>query len=173
MRQINANQLQDLVADISLERDRLKRLEQEIQDVQQEIQLDPARSHLFYESLALKLHNFYTGCERIFRLVAIELNGGVPSSSDWHKRLLDRMTIAREGRQAMLRPETARQLQEFLGFRHIVRNLYGFELDRDRIAQLVSKHPAVWLQVEQDVNEFIEWLKDLAFSLEEDLFLDQ
>lgn len=27
------------------------------------------------ESAALRLHNFYTGCERIFKIIAVELNG--------------------------------------------------------------------------------------------------
>jgi hypothetical protein len=168
MRQINANQMRDLAADIELECDRLQRLEQDIRQVEQEIRHDPSRADLFYENLALKLHNFYTGCERIFRLVAIELNGGVPSSNDWHKRLLDRMTIAREGRIAVINAETARQLQEYLGFRHIVRNIYGFELERDRIAQLVEKYPAVWWRVKQDVDVFVEWLRNLAASLDQD-----
>ncbi|NJN29946.1 MAG: hypothetical protein HC824_05470 [Synechococcales cyanobacterium RM1_1_8] len=97
--------------------------------------------------------------------MAIELNRGVPASSDWPKRLLDRMTVVREERPAVIRPKTARQLQEFLGFRHIVRNLYGFELDDERIAQLLSKYPAVWQQVDQDINDFAKWLEDLATSL--------
>jgi hypothetical protein len=168
MKSFSAAQIRDLVADIELERSRLERLNLDVQRVQQEIQRDPDRTGLFYENLALKLHNFYTGCERIFRLVAIELNGGVPSSNDWHKRLLDRMTIEREARQAVIKPETAYQLQEYLGFRHVVRNLYGYELDSERIARLVEKYPAVWLQVKQDLDEFMEWLDHLVDTLEQD-----
>jgi hypothetical protein len=45
------------------------------------------------ESAALRLHNFYTGCERIFRLIAAEVNGGVPKDLDWHKRLLTQVGL--------------------------------------------------------------------------------
>ncbi len=43
---------------------------------------------IYMESLALKLHNFYNGCERIFEKIAVDINGGIPGSFDWHKRLL-------------------------------------------------------------------------------------
>jgi hypothetical protein len=43
----------------------------------------------------------------------------------------------------------------------VVRNLYGYELDSERIARLVEKYPAVWLQVKQDLDEFMEWLNHL------------
>lgn len=114
-------------------------LEAEIQYVQAEIQRDPQHAALFYENLALKLHNFYTGCERIFRLIASELNGALPSGHDWHKRLLDRMRSEREGRPAVLASETAQLLEKYLAFRHIVRNIYGFELDPQEVLVLESE----------------------------------
>ena len=107
MQQISVNQMQELAADIALELERLRHLEGQIQRVMVEIQNDPTRADLFYESLALKLHNFYTGCERIFRLVATDLNGGLPGGQDWHRRLLERMSTERDGRPAVIRRETA------------------------------------------------------------------
>ncbi|ASC71096.1 hypothetical protein XM38_020460 [Halomicronema hongdechloris C2206] len=165
MREISPAAIRDLALDIETELAKLARLEQAIAAVQAEIAADPERASLFYENLALKLHNFYTGCEKILCLVAVELNGGVPSGADWHKRLLERMGQAREGRAAVLEAETTRQLQEFLGFRHIVRNLYGFELDTQRVAALVANYPAVWAAVRRDVQRFVQWLRSLADHL--------
>ena len=165
MRPISSAAIRELAADIEGELARLKQLEEEIKRVQGEIQLDPARSDLFYENLALKLHNFYTGCEKILQLVAVELNGGLPSGADWHKRLLDRMSQEREGRPPVLARPTASRLREFLGFRHIVRNLYGFELDADRVEALVKSYPSVWSSVSDDVRAFVEWLRTLAAEI--------
>ncbi|WP_008313453.1 hypothetical protein [Leptolyngbya sp. PCC 6406] len=162
MRPISAAALRELAADIEAELARLSRLEQAIQQVQAEIERDQLRSHLFYENLALKLHNFYNGCEKILRLVAVELNGGLPTGADWHQRLLDRMGQEREGRPAVLAPETASHLREFLSFRHIVRNLYGFELDSSRVAALLDRYPSLWAKVLRDVKAFVEWLRTLA-----------
>jgi len=165
MRSISPAAIRELAADLEAELQRLARLEVAIAQVQSEIAHDPERAALFYENLALKLHNFYTGSEKILQLVAIELNGGVPSGSDWHKRLLERMSQLREGRPAVFEPDTARRLTEFLGFRHIVRNLYGFELDPDRVASLVEKYPGMWRDVQSDVTRFVSWLRNLAEQL--------
>ncbi|MEL7510414.1 MAG: hypothetical protein AAFN42_24040 [Cyanobacteria bacterium J06554_1] len=169
MRPLSSINLRELAADIEFELDRLRQLEQSIQYVQQEIERDPVHAELYYENLALKLHSFYTGCERIFSLVATELNGGLPSGSDWHKRLLDRMSTEREGRIAVIQPRTAKLLQEVLGFRHVVRSLYGFELDPERIRRLIENYPAVWAKFEADVVEFVAWLRDLATTVESQL----
>lgn len=56
-------------------------------------------------------------------------------------------------------------LQEYLAFRHVVRNIYGFELDPERLDSLVKRYPLVWRKFEQDVREFVDWLKSLADKL--------
>jgi hypothetical protein len=166
MRQIKAVEVRALAADILAELAKMQQLEVQIRYVQMELGQAPERADLLYENFALKLHNFYTGCERIFQLVVSELNGGVPSGSDWHRRLLDRMKAEREGRPAVISIALASRLQEYLGFRHVVRSLYGYELDPDRIAKLVDNYSGVWLQFEQEVQGFVLWLEGLATSLE-------
>jgi hypothetical protein len=165
MREIAPDELRALAADLEVELERLSKLEQEIQRVQLEIQRDPDRARLFYELQALKLHNFYTGCERIFSLIASELNGGMPSGFDWHKRLLHRMTVEYADRPPVLKVETAKQLEEFLAFRHVVRNVYGFELDVERVQRLVDRYVATWQNFDIDGRTFILWLLALAAQM--------
>lgn len=162
MRQTSPDELLGLAADITAELEYLRRLAADMAAVRAEIDRDPTHARLFYENLALKLHSFYTGCERIFQTVAAELNGAVPTGFDWHRRLLERMSIAWQGRPALLAPASAEQLREYLAFRHVVRNIYGFELDIERIARLVERYPLVWGQVEADVERFTAWLGALA-----------
>jgi len=166
MRESNPNELLAIATDLELELGLMKRLERDILLVQQEIQRDPQRAHLFYEVQALKLHNFYTGCERIFSLIVSEFNGGKPSGFDWHKRLLQRMTVAQQERPPVISTETAQRLDEYLGFRHVVRNVYGFDLDIERVARLIQTYPAVWHQFESEMQAFIAWLRELAASLD-------
>lgn len=167
MKQVSATDLRELIADIETELTRLERLAQGIKQVRSAIQREPEQAATFYESLALKLHNFYTGCERISQLIISELNGSIPSGYDWPKRLLERMSIEREDRPAVISPSTAQKLQEYLGFRHIVRNLYGFELDPERIDRLVANQEPIWKQFAQEVRSFINWLQNLSEELEE------
>jgi len=98
MRKFKPTEIIALAEDILSELTKVKQLESQIRRVQTELNHDSTRADLLYENFALKLHNFYTGCERIFQLVATELNGGTPSGSDWHRRLLDRMQTEREDR---------------------------------------------------------------------------
>lgn len=162
MKQISPDAVRGLAADIQVELEQLRRLAADIASVQAEIEQDPARTRIYYENLALKLHNFYNGCERIFRLIVSELNGAAPEGFDWHRRLLERMGMAWQGRPALLTAETLGGLREFLAFWHVVRNIYGFELDISRVEQLVTQYPTVWANVEADVIQFATWLETLA-----------
>jgi hypothetical protein len=165
MRQVSSDELLGLTADISVELEHLSNLAGDVAAVCAEIERDPGHARLFYENLALKLHNFYTGCERIFQIVASELNGAPPTGFDWHRRLLERMGVAWQGRPALLSPDSLESLREYLAFRHVVRNIYGFELDVDRIERLIERYPQVWSQVEIDTRRFIAWLHALADQL--------
>jgi len=43
-------------------------------------------------TVALNLHSFYTGVERIFREIARTIDGSMPEGADWHRRLLRQMS---------------------------------------------------------------------------------
>lgn len=165
MRQVSADALLGLAADITAEVGHLRALAGDVSAVLAEIEQDPDHARLFYENLALKLHNFYTGCERVFQTVVSELNGAPPTGFDWHRRLLERMGTVWQGRPAVLSPVTAEELREYLAFRHVVRNIYGFELDLERIQRLVEHYPRVWAQVEADLQRFIGWLQEFSDQL--------
>ncbi|MFQ3631066.1 hypothetical protein [Roseiflexus sp.] len=44
-------------------------------------------------------------------------------------------------------------------------NLYGFELDAERIERLIARYSVVWGQVEADCQRFVAWLETLADRL--------
>lgn len=111
------------------------------------------------ESAALRLHNFYTGCERIFKLIASEVNGSVSHELDWHKRLLTQVALDIEGiRPAVISLQTRKDLEELLRFRHVVRNIYGFELDTDRIEDLINLATSIFPRLQKEVEKFIAFL---------------
>jgi hypothetical protein len=166
MAQMSAAQIREIASDIHAELKKIAELEQQIKAVRLQMPENPDLTTIFYESLALKLHNFYTGCERIFQIVATDLNGGLPTSFNWHRRLLDRMAIPHPDRPALLSPKTAQRLEEYLAFRHVVRNIYGFELKPERLDKLIADYAEVWQQFHQDIQMFIEWLNQLADQLE-------
>lgn len=111
------------------------------------------------------VHDFYTGIERVFESIAPELNGGLPASPSWHRELLETMTLDLPGlRPPLLRTETAHALQEFLRFRHLFRNLYGFELEWSRLRALLERLPTTWAAVQTDLERFVAFLDAAAME---------
>jgi len=103
------------------------------------------------------LHDFYNSCERIFRRVNRDINGRSIQSEGWHKELLYRMTIEIEGiRPRVISEESAAELDDYLSFRHVFRNIYGFELKGERLDRLVDKFRRVSKNFIAEINEFIK-----------------
>jgi hypothetical protein len=75
------------------------------------------------------------------------------------------MTLSHEGRPPLISAQTALLLEKYLAFRHVVRNLYGYELEAARIAQLVTEQGAIWQQFEAEINTFVTWLRQTAEQL--------
>jgi len=111
------------------------------------------------ESTALRLHNFYTGCERIFKLIATEINGGLPQDEAWHKRLLTQVALEVPSiRPAVISETTREQLHALLAFRHVVRNVDGYELEPERVAALQKLAVEVFRQFAKEVETFVLYL---------------
>lgn len=49
------------------------------------------RDDYYLDSVALNLHGFYSGLERVFEKVASTIDGSVPSAANWHRELLNQM----------------------------------------------------------------------------------
>lgn len=118
---------------------------------------------VFLDASALNLHAFYTGLERIFRQIAVEIDGSVPSGADWHRALMKQMTTEIPGlRPAVLSSTTAQDLDEFLRFRHVVRTIYAFNLDPERVERLVSRLSPVFTTDRVELLRFADVLDTLA-----------
>ena len=58
--------------------------------------------------------------------------------------------------------ETARLLGEFLRFRHLFRNVYGFELEWPRLRGLARRVPRTWRLLKTDIERFLKFLEATA-----------
>ncbi|WP_198949658.1 hypothetical protein [Synechococcus sp. 1G10] len=84
------------------------------------------------------------------------------SLDPWQRRLLDRMAIGTETRPAVLSPAVRLGLTELLAFRHVVRHLYAYELEADRVKLLLQRAIALWPQITADLESFQAWLEELV-----------
>jgi len=67
-----------------------------------------------------------------------------------------------ELRPPVLTTEAAKSLDEFLRFRHVLRNIYAFQFDPERIARLVSLVRPVWQRVETELTVFTSFLEQVG-----------
>lgn len=156
----NESEIPVLVAEI---KDELQRLEKVVESLAK--RKGPLASEEITDSTALRLHNLYTGCERIFKRIVAEVNGIALQDLDWHKRLLNQMALEiKEVRPAIITPETRRDLEALLRFRHVVRNFYGYELVPERIEPLVSLCVALYPRFVHEVEDFITFLNGIYHS---------
>jgi hypothetical protein len=103
------------------------------------------------------IHDFYNSAENIFRMIAEELNGGVPRGESWHRLLLMEMkTEVAVSRMPVISENLYQMLDMCLRFRHLFRNSYGVFLDPVKtreIAGIVLKANKI---LRQEINSFLE-----------------
>ena len=116
-------------------------------------------SYVYRRAKGSILQDFYNACERIFEVIGREINGGLPFTEQWHKKLLYQMTIGIKGiRPAVISKELAAELDEYFSFRHVFRNIYGFELKGERLDRLVEKFGKIAKSFQKEIKNFINKL---------------
>ncbi len=113
----------------------------------------------YLDSVALNLHGFYSGIERIFERLAETLDGSLPSGENWHQALLVQMSKEVTGiRPAVISQPTAKRLDDYRGFRHVVRNVYTFHFDSAKLEKLVLGVEETFAQLKAELLAFADFL---------------
>ena len=101
--------------------------------------LRPDEQDFFLDSVALNLHDFYAGIERLFEGIGKTVDQNIPTDPHWHQSLRKHMqNDMPDVSPAVLTEDSVALLSEFLRFRHIVRNVYAFNLDPERLDHLLQ-----------------------------------
>lgn len=96
--------------------------------------------NVYLDSVALNLHSFYSGLEKLFELIAKHIDHSIPEGETWHRDLLNQMACEVDDiRPAVISQNNAKSLDEFRRFRHLVRNIYTTNLVPGRIEKLMSR----------------------------------
>ena len=90
------------------------------------------------------IHDFYTGAERIFERIAVQMDDYLPAGLHWHTDLLGQMERPwGEKRAAILDHGLALRLHRYMRFRHLFRHTYGYELVWEELRPLVEGLPSI------------------------------
>ncbi len=115
----------------------------------------------YLDGVALNLHGFYSGLERIFEKIALAIDGSVPSRANWHRELLNQMSIdVPDIRPAVISDELRENLEDYLGFRHVVRNVYTYHLNPEKLEALVIQVKTVFEKAKAEMAGFCKFLQN-------------
>ena len=115
---------------------------------------------VYLDSVALNLQGFYTGFERVFTQIAETVDGSLPRGDNWHELLLRRMmSEVPRIRPAVISAETGRLLDELRRFRHVVRNVYTYKFNQEKIEILVKSATDVYERLKAELNTFADFLE--------------
>jgi len=116
---------------------------------------------LYLDGVALNLHSFYSGLERLFEIIATSIDRTLPQGANWHRVLLEQMTFEVPNiRPAVISKRTCEALDEYRGFRHVVRHIYTFQFEAVKVQRLVEKAPTVLAQVHSELLAFAVFLEN-------------
>lgn len=114
-------------------------------------------------SLGYSLHNIYNALENCFRQISRSFENHVQDGTRWHRELLDKMFLDIKHLRPAVLPEQLRSvLGELLGFRHVFRHAYDFELDQAKTVALWNRWLAENASVKQSLTLFANELEEVG-----------
>jgi hypothetical protein len=115
---------------------------------------------VYTDSVALNLHSIYSGLERIFELIARHVGEKIPSGELWHRDLLKQMSQEQKDlRPAVISADSFFCLDEMRRFRHLVRNVYTFNLVPEKVEPIVADLVTSWSKVQAEILAFADFLE--------------
>ncbi|BBO81329.1 antitoxin [Desulfosarcina ovata] len=159
-----AYNIQLLKADIADELVKIEMVVKEFNDVKKKIELPPEKVPNYDRgAVGYLLHNFYNGCENIFRSIARFFENDLGQST-WHKDLLKRMKMEISGyRPRVIDDELYARLDDFRAFRHKFRHAYAFELDWEREQIVARKLLPTSKMLKKQINHFLDQITEIDF----------
>jgi len=157
----------------------VERIRGEMQDLERIVQrASQSWSHVtetpgeqaYLDSVALNLHSFYSGLERLFELIIRHVDRNLPTGEVWHRDLLLEMANdLTEIRPAVISQASVLMLDEFRRFRHLVRHVYAMNLLPEKMAGLMTDLNKLWPKVCAELLAFSDFLEAIPMDEEKDL----
>jgi len=143
----------------------LDRIVRRAEDVWREASRNIGEQDIYLDSVALNIHSFYSGMEKLFELISYCIDNNRPAGRTWHRDLLRKMTEEVQGvRPAVINTCWLPQLDELRRFRHLVRNVYTHNIVPEKVAPIVSALPDLWPHLKDELLAFADFLSELKNS---------
>ena len=148
-----------LIDEIKIEFANLERLLGEMNELLGRISDKP--NFIEIRGAASIIHDFYSGIEKIFERIAINIDNHLPKGENWHIELLSQMKKPFTGKRApIISEELFKKLKKYLDFRHLFRHIYGFELDWERFKDLCLNLENILKEIKIEIERFLKEFKE-------------
>jgi serine phosphatase RsbU (regulator of sigma subunit) len=105
------------------------------------------------------LHNVYNALENTFEQISRTFENHINDRTQWHRELLSKICLKIPGiRPAVIAVDARHVLGDLLGFRHVFRHAYDYNLNADRIRLLIRDWNVARPHVVASMENFREWL---------------
>lgn len=121
---------------VELELTQLRRLLREYSSLLQKASEEELEGAELLACAAL-VHSFYNGVENVFKRIALEIDGSIPSGQKWHADLLVQMEEESALRPAVISTDLRLRLGQYMDFRHVFRHAYSFDMQWAKMRGLV------------------------------------
>ena len=123
----------------------------------------------YLDGVAFNLQAFYTGVERSLELIIAQVDQDRPAGPNWHQVLLQTAaTEIHQLRPAVISLATQDVLDRYRGFRHVARNIYGFEIDVEQLTPLIHDLRDTFERFKGDLERFAQLLAQAESDQEQD-----
>lgn len=145
--------------DIKIELANLQRLEDEMKQVSEILHNEA--SFIEVRAAGSIIHDFYSGIEKIFERIAILIDGLIPKGESWHAELLSRMAHPFEDKRSEVISDGLFEiLKEYVRFRHLFRNIYGFQLNWGLFKKLCDEMASTLNLFSDEMDTFLEKMQN-------------
>lgn len=107
-------------------------------------------SELELAGVAVLLNNFYNGVENILKQIFKKRSISLPEGSAWHQDLINSAV-----NKNIISEDLAKNISEYMGFRHFVAHGYAFNLKPERLEELTDNIINIFQNFKAEINKTI------------------
>ncbi len=157
-----------LRAELRQDREFIHQNYQKNQRMHERLSRTPAPDEFDFAALSYTLHNLYNSFESYFYRIAKFFENTL-DPVEWHKDLVERMTLSIEGiRPALFNHEFALRIEELRKFRHVFRNLYKTPLVPEKVLFVQKIAASLDEEFQPFHDAFDRFLADLERAMQMD-----
>lgn len=122
----------------------------------------PVEDIVIVRAIAGIVNDYYTCIERILSVTARTIDNYMPADESWHIELIEQMSNDIPGvRPNVISSNNVELLKDLRSYRHVFRGKYGFNLDINKLFDILQYLPRLSISFRYDIELFLTKIEAL------------